>query len=109
MKRGATVGLLMLLGCPLWSPLVRGQAEEAKEKKQVTLIKGLDGGLYEPYSAAVVEKVQAALKDKGLYTGEVNGQLDEDTMKALAEFQKQNQLTVSGVPSPSTRRALLGE
>jgi peptidoglycan hydrolase-like protein with peptidoglycan-binding domain len=70
------------------------------------LIRGLDGGTYKPHSPAVVEKVQTALKEKGLYQGEVIGELDEATMKAVGEFQKANNLTVSGVPSPSMRKLL---
>jgi len=42
----------------------------------------------------------------GQQWGEVNGVLDEDTMKAIGEFQKSRGLTVSGVPSPRTRKAL---
>jgi peptidoglycan hydrolase-like protein with peptidoglycan-binding domain len=99
-------GIVLMLACLLVAPpawAVQGQTEP----KTVTLVKGLDGGTYERYSSAVVEKVQTALKEKGLYQGEVNGELDEPTMNAIGEFQKANNLTVSGVPSPSTRRLLL--
>jgi hypothetical protein len=34
----------------------------------------------------VIQKVHAALENKGLYQGEINGQLDEATMKAIAKF-----------------------
>lgn len=86
-----------------------GPALAQERQQDVTLIKGLDGGTYEPYAAAVIEKVQTALKAEGLYPGEVTGVLDEDTMKALGEFQRQHNLTVSGVPSPQTRKLLLKE
>ena len=75
--------------------------------KQGKLLLGLDGGLYEPYRVRVIEEVQKALKAQGLYAGEVHRYLNEETMKALGEFQKQNQLKVSGVPTPRTRKALL--
>jgi peptidoglycan hydrolase-like protein with peptidoglycan-binding domain len=70
------------------------------------LIVGLDGGTYQPYSTAIVAKVQGALAAKGFYKGEATGVFDKETMNAIAAFQKQNGLTVSGVPSPSTRRLL---
>lgn len=76
-------------------------AQEPDNTNAVVLIQGLDGGSYEPYSPAVVEKVQGALKDKGLYQGEVNGKLDEATMKAIGEFQKANQLTAIGRITPA--------
>ncbi len=75
--------------------------------KQGKLLLGLDGGLYEPYRVRVIEEVQKALKAQGLYAGAVHRYLNEETMEALGEFQKQNQLKVSGVPTPRTRKALL--
>ena len=70
------------------------------------LIVGLDGGTYQPYNPALIAKVQGALAKKGFYKGEVNGVFDKETMTALGAFQKQNGLTVSGMPSPGTRRLL---
>ena len=75
--------------------------------KKDKLLLGLDGGLYEPYRVRVIEEVQKALKAQGLYAGAVHRYLNEETMEALGEFQKQNQLKVSGVPTPRTRKALL--
>lgn len=100
------LGAVVMLACLLVTPPAWA-APGQTETKTVTLIKGLDGGTYEPYSPAVIEKVQTALKEKGLYQGEVDGELDESTMKAIGEFQKANNLTVSGVPSPSTRGLLI--
>lgn len=89
-------------------PPTQEPAEPAKTTA-AGLIVGLDGGTYQPYKPEVVSKVQAALAQKGFYKGEINGTLDKPTMTAIGEFQKQNGLTVSGVPSPSTRKALLTE
>ena len=75
--------------------------------KEGKLLLGLDGGLYEPYRVRVIAEVQEALKAQGLYAGAVHRYLNEETMKALGEFQKQNELKVSGVPTPRTRKALL--
>lgn len=107
MQRWIVVGLAVAIALVL--PLQSAYAQEETGKKEVVLIKGLDGGTYEPYSPALIEKVQSALNAEGLYQGQVNGALDEDTMNAIGEFQKRNQLTVSGVPSPNTRRSLLKE
>src|SRR5262245_5950050 len=43
---------------------------------QGQLIEGLDGSVYEPYRRTLIERVQKALVDRGLYTGPVNGILD---------------------------------
>ena len=79
------------------------QAQEPQERQMIT---GLDGKEYELYKTSVIEAVQAALQREGVYSGAVNGVLDETTMQAIGEFQKQNGIHVSGVPSPKTREAL---
>lgn len=101
-------GAVTLLLCA--GPAVARQqpAEPGGASKEVHLIEGVDGAPYEPYLPSVIEEVQSALKTAGLYSGEVNGILDEETMQAIAEYQKQNGIQVSGVPSPETRAALLG-
>jgi peptidoglycan hydrolase-like protein with peptidoglycan-binding domain len=89
------------------SPLLAGAAAAAVPMEH-GLIEGLDGGLYQPYKASVVRKTQQALKQKGLYSHEVDGVLDEATMRALGDYQAQHGLVASGVPTPDTRRALFG-
>jgi murein L,D-transpeptidase YcbB/YkuD len=79
------------------------QAQEPQERQMIT---GLDGKEYESYKMSVIEAVQAALQRAGVYSGTVNGVLDEATMQAIGEFQRQNGIHVSGVPSPKTREAL---
>jgi hypothetical protein len=74
--------------------------------KEGVALAGLDGGLYDPYLPSVIVKVQEALTARGLYRGEAHGYLDEETMLALGEFQKDHGLQVCGVPTPQTRRAL---
>jgi murein L,D-transpeptidase YcbB/YkuD len=86
------------------------QMPEAQGQQGGQLITGLDGQEYEPYKTSVIEDVQTALQSEGVYSGQVNGVLDEATMQAVGEFQEQNGIHVSGVPSPKTREALgLGE
>ena len=70
------------------------------------MIEGLDGGRYENYYPSVVKNVQTALQTEGLYGGPLSGVLDEATSNALAEYQKANNLRVSGVPTPRTREKL---
>ena len=79
------------------------------EGKKGLLLKGLDGGLYSPYAFGLIKEVQQTLTDKGLYSGGVNGYLNEETMEALGAFQRGSGLAVSGVPTPRTRELLLVE
>lgn len=71
-----------------------------------TLLRGIDGAPYDPYRPTVIEQTQQKLNELGLYDGAVTGVLDENTMQAVGEFQKNNGLHVSGVPSPETRSEL---
>ena len=71
------------------------------------LIAGLDGALYEPYRPAIIERVQKALRDRGLYAGPMNGILDRPTMQSIYAFQEANHnLQRCGVPTPHTRKLL---
>jgi hypothetical protein len=71
------------------------------------LIAGLDGGLYEPYRPAAIHRVQKTLKDRGLYTGPMNGILDLPTMKSIYAFQEATpNLQRCGIPTPYTRKML---
>ena len=71
-----------------------------------TLLRGIDGAPYDPYRPTVIEQTQQKLNELGLYDGAVTGVLDENTMQAVGEFQKNNGLHASGVPSPETRKEL---
>lgn len=73
------------------------------------LIRGLDGGLYSPYRPSVIRSAQDVLKQEGLYSGARDGVLDDATMQALGEFQKQHGMVVSGIPTPRTRKELAQE
>ncbi|MFA6280933.1 MAG: peptidoglycan-binding domain-containing protein [Candidatus Omnitrophota bacterium] len=42
------------------------------------------------------ENIQTALKNAGLYTGNVDGKIGPKTKKAIEEFQQQNGLTADG-------------
>ena len=69
-------------------------------------IAGLDGAQYARYHHNTIQRVQKALRERGLYEGPINGILDEQTMKAIYAFQEANNLQRCGVPTPHTRKKL---
>jgi hypothetical protein len=84
-------------GKPVWAKGFEGQ-----------LIAGLDGEEYEPYRRSTIEFTQRALRERGLYSGAINGILDMPTMKAIYAFQKGSRsLQLCGVPTPLTRSLLM--
>jgi peptidoglycan hydrolase-like protein with peptidoglycan-binding domain len=105
--RRLTVIILISILCPVLVLASNNAPSPQDQSKPLVLVKGLDGGTYEPYSPAIVQRVQKALKAAGLYQGEENGILDDGTMKAIGDFQEKNGLKVSGVPTPNTRKLLL--
>jgi len=71
------------------------------------LIVGLDGQLYLPYSASTIMRVQSLMKNRGLYSGPLNGVLDAPTMESIYTFQEANYYMLRcGVPTPRTRKLL---
>lgn len=74
---------------------------------QGELVQGLDGELYPVYHAAAISRVQQVLRERGLYSGPVNGVLDTPTMESIYAFQEANYyLQRCGVPTPRTRKLL---
>ena len=55
-------------------------------------------GPYKPTN----KDIQIALKNVGLYQGEIDGTIGPLTKNAIQEFQKQNNLTVDGKVGPKT-------
>ncbi len=53
-----------------------------------------------------VTAIQNVLKNKGYYTGKVDGIFGSKTLAAVKSFQKANGLTVDGIAGPQTLRAL---
>jgi len=71
------------------------------------LIMGLNGELYLPYSATTISHVQSVMKNRGLYSGPLNGVLDAPTMESIYTFQEATPyLQRCGVPTPRTRKLL---
>ena len=56
----------------------------------------------EAFAAPGIEEVQQALKNAGLYTGKIDGDLGPKTKKAIMEFQGQNDLRADGKVGPKT-------
>jgi hypothetical protein len=83
-----------------------GVAVWAKSYRGV-LVSGLDGATYLPYPSETIQRVQSALRERGLYDGPLNGILDLPTMKAIYQFQEANNLQRCGVPTPHTRKMLV--
>ncbi len=82
------------------------EEKRAQEMLATGLVMGLDGEPYAVPGKGTLEKVQKTMKDRGLFRGEVSGHLSERTMTAVAAFQEQNGLAVTGVPAPYTRSVL---
>lgn len=57
-------------------------------------------------STGEIRKVEEALQAKGLNPGPVDGKIDGQTQEALREFQKQNNLTVTGSLDQQTAEKL---
>lgn len=57
-------------------------------------------------SADDINKAKEALKEKGLNPGPLDGKMDSQTQQALREFQKQNNLTVTGSLDQQTAEKL---
>ncbi|MEW6129191.1 MAG: peptidoglycan-binding protein [Acidobacteriota bacterium] len=57
-------------------------------------------------SPVMIQRAQQALKEKGYYEGEMNGELTPRTERALRVFQKENQLDETGSLDEQTARKL---
>ncbi|MBQ8200978.1 MAG: peptidoglycan-binding protein [Clostridia bacterium] len=64
--------------------------------------------LREGDSGKAVKNLQRALKNRGYYSGSIDGNYGSATVAAVTAFQKRNGLTVDGTAGPATQRALYG-
>lgn len=64
--------------------------------------------LREGDKSEAVARLQRALKNLGLYSGDVDGSYGSGTTAAVRTFQSMNRLRVDGVAGPATQRALFG-
>ncbi|MCA9771265.1 MAG: VWA domain-containing protein [Myxococcales bacterium] len=57
-------------------------------------------------SGAQVERLQGALRDRGIYQGPADGDYDEDVAQAVRRLQEREHLEADGVAGPRTLKAL---
>ena len=57
-------------------------------------------------SGLEVKNLQTALKDKGYYTGSIDGNFSEELKKSVMKFQEDNRISVDGIAGPKTLQAL---
>jgi lipid-binding SYLF domain-containing protein/N-acetyl-anhydromuramyl-L-alanine amidase AmpD len=73
--------------------------QDQSTKKQTTAHK-------DTTSKEDIRNAQQALKDKGMYTGPVDGTMNAEMKKALRDFQKKNNLETTGTLNHDTMTAL---
>lgn len=56
-----------------------------------------------------IKSAQRTLREKGLFLGFVDGRMDSQTMRAVKNFQKQNDMEVTGKLDDKTLKALMNE
>jgi hypothetical protein len=86
------------------SEVVQPQAKQAKITLETDEEWVLDLGFVNPVD--YTSGVQARLKNLGFYAGDISGQLDDDTRKALRKFQRQRGLAETGDADEASRAAL---
>ena len=64
--------------------------------------------LREGDSGEAVKTLQRALKNRGYYSGSIDGKYGSSTVAAVTAFQQRNGLRVDGTAGPSTQTALYG-
>jgi hypothetical protein len=64
-----------------------------------------DGKAVQVYQEAL-RRAQSALAELGMYSGDLDGQLNDSMREALKKFQGENKINVSGVPDQATLFAL---
>ncbi|MDH5545617.1 MAG: peptidoglycan-binding protein [Gammaproteobacteria bacterium] len=69
----------------------------------------IDGKRNYIFQEEVIERIKQALKNKGLYTGPVNGEYTSDLQKSLKQFQKNINQNQSGLPDQGTLLKLFSQ
>lgn len=97
-------GVIGFVAGPTWS-----QWSQDPPKHQGSLDTGASepsGEAFAGYDQETISDFQQALKDKGHDPGAIDGIMGPNTRQALREFQKQNNLKVTGVPNEQTAERL---
>ena len=86
-------------GSPVWSQ------GDSRLRQGAPIGTPLNPGTSDP---EFIKKVQQALKDKGVYSGAIDGKMSSQTRDAISAFQKANKLEVTADKSldDETLRAL---
>jgi len=87
-----------------WTVSAQSNASSQEQKtKQTTKQSSVSQGTA---SKDDIKSAQQALKDKGMYSGNVDGMMNTDTKKGLRDFQQKNNLKVTGTLDHETMSAL---
>ncbi len=82
---------------------------DSTEQRQATIEEELTRGKGSGATAAISmtdEEIQAALKNAGFYTGNIDGKMGPATDKAIKDFQAANSLKADGVAGAKTKSLL---
>lgn len=96
LRRISILSIAILLALSLLTAFVLPQAEAALTGKSTVALSRLGS------NGPEVKAIQQALKNKGLYKGNVDGIYGEGTRKAVVRFQKDCGLTADGIAGKQT-------
>jgi len=96
---------LVLTGCCIVAGPAWGQADKPSDRVQEGAKPGTANKPGTP-NADQTKKVQQALKDKGFYSGPVDGEMNKTTQDAIRALQKSKNLNVTGNLDDNTAREL---
>lgn len=74
--------------------------QRLREQSELLVARSGDKGIR--LYRGVVERIQLALADRGLYAGQPNGDYDKATREAVLAFQEKEKLEGSGLPDAAT-------
>jgi peptidoglycan hydrolase-like protein with peptidoglycan-binding domain len=96
---------LLLTGCCIVAGSAWGQADKPSDRVQEGAKPGTPSNPGTP-NTDQTKKAQQALKDKGLYSGPVDGVMNKTTQDAIRALQKSKNLNVTGNLDDNTAREL---
>ncbi|MGF1688507.1 peptidoglycan-binding protein [Photobacterium japonica] len=96
-------GIIPLKGMDGEKVMIRFYGEGINDHENYSKIQVLVGGLK---SLETVEGLQQRLNNFYYYHGKITGEMDENTIKALKKFQHDNNLKVTGMLDPETKKII---
>ena len=102
---GAVVlgGGLGLIANPVWSHDPQRYSGLASREHETIVSREFR---QEGMSSRDIMEAEKELAQQGFYPGEIDGMMDSQTQRAIAEFQQQNNLTVTGTLDEETSEQL---